>query len=36
MSNIYDPEWIEEHEHYWDDDLQRSFDEEEQEGNTDE
>lgn len=30
MINIYDPDWIEEHEHYWDDDLQRSFDEEEE------
>ena len=29
--SIYDSDWCDEHEHYWDDDLQRSFDEEEDE-----
>lgn len=31
MSRIYDPDWCDEHDHYWDDDLQRSFPEEEDE-----
>ena len=31
MSSLNDPVWVEEHEHYWDDDLPRSFPEEEEE-----
>ena len=31
--NIHDHDWILENEHYWDDDLTRSFDDEEEEEN---
>lgn len=30
MSSLNDPVWVEEHEGYWDDDLPRSFPEEEE------
>ena len=31
MASIHDHDWILENEHYWDDDLTRSFDDEDEE-----